>query len=151
MCLNIEIALALKLVCADLSDKFIQRQILSHSRQGEKRKACLPIMAASGRLLPERIVACLSFPSVTGISSAAHGRVFLCTLLCPNCLPVEDKSSEKSANQDAYNDISVIVHCQQHDKIRYSELQHMQESPYKLLHGVRLAWPDDGMIAPEIG
>jgi hypothetical protein len=40
MCLNIEIASALKFVCADLSDKFIQRQMLDHSRQGEKRKAC---------------------------------------------------------------------------------------------------------------
>lgn len=111
-CVNIEIESALKLVCADLSDKFIQRQVLDHGRQGERKKVYLLIVAASRRLLPENIIACLSSPSATGMSSTAHGRVFLCTLLCPNCIPAEDKSSEKSANQDTDNDISIIVHCQ---------------------------------------
>jgi hypothetical protein len=102
-----------------------------------RRHVCY--VAACGRLLPENIIACLSSPSVTGMSSAAHGRVFLCTLLCPNCIPAEDKSSKKSANQDTDNDVSIIVHCQQYDEISYSELQYIQESCCKLLLGVRLA------------
>jgi hypothetical protein len=57
----------------------------------------------------------------------------------PNCIPAEDKSSKKSANQDTDNDVSIIVHCQQHDEISYSELQYIQESCCKLLLGVRLA------------
>jgi hypothetical protein len=74
--------------------------------------------------LPRNIIACLSALSVSGTSSAAHGRVSLCALLCPNC------------NQDTDNDVSVIVHCQQHDEISNSELQHIQESSYKLLFDV---------------
>jgi hypothetical protein len=56
--------------------------------------------------LPENIIACLSFSSVTGMSSAVHGRSFL---LCPNCIPAEDKRSEKNANQDTDNDVSIIL------------------------------------------
>jgi len=33
--------------------------------------------------------------------------------------------------------------------MRYPELQHMQESSYKLLLDVRLAWPEEGMMAPR--
>jgi len=51
-------------------------------------------------------------------------------------MPPEDERSNKSAQKDRDDDVSVEVHGQQHDDVRNGELQHMDERADELLEDV---------------
>lgn len=51
-------------------------------------------------------------------------------------LPREDERPEIRSDEDAYNDIAVVVHSKQHNKVRNRELQHVQQSADSLLDHV---------------
>jgi len=48
-------------------------------------------------------------------------------------LPAEDEVSKICANEDADDDVSVVIHCKQHDEVCDCELQHMEKSTNSLL------------------
>lgn len=52
-------------------------------------------------------------------------------------LPPEDEVPDVSPNEDTNDDIPIVVHSQQHDKVRHSKLQHMQQRPDRLLQDSR--------------
>lgn len=68
----------------------------------------------------------------------------------PTCnrLPREDKRSQERSDEDADDDVPVVVHGKQHDKIRNRELSHMEHGPDKLLEQVR---PDRTVIDTSSG
>lgn len=80
---------------------------------------------------------------------AADGRVLLQpvlpTLSDVEVLPTKDEVSEVRTNEDADDEISVVVHSEQHDKVSDSELEHVEERADRLLDeaGAKLGI-DDG-------
>lgn len=42
-------------------------------------------------------------------------------------LPLEDKGTEESANEDADDDVAVVVHCQKHDKVSHCKLNRVKQ------------------------
>jgi len=56
-----------------------------------------------------------------------------------NNLPIKHKTPQERSNNDANNDIPIIVHSQQHNQIRYCELHHMEQCSDCLLEDI---WPE---------
>lgn len=48
-------------------------------------------------------------------------------------MPTEDECSHKGTDENADDEIPVVVHCQKHDDVSDSELCHVEESPDQLL------------------
>lgn len=49
------------------------------------------------------------------------------------CIPGENEESNEGPNEDADEDISVVVHCQEHDHVRHGELQRVDTGANGLL------------------
>lgn len=69
--------------------------------------------------------------------ATANRDVLLHTILSAfthvEALPTTDEVSKICADEDADNDVSVVVHGEQHDKVCYCELEHMKQSADCLL------------------
>lgn len=78
------------------------------------------------------------FPQSYTILTAADGGFLGSTRLLASAqgLPVEHKGSQVRAEEDADNDVSVVVHGEQHDKVSHSELHHVQKRADRLLTDV---------------
>jgi hypothetical protein len=63
------------------------------------------------------------------------------TLSNSEALIPEDEVPDIRPNKYTNNDIPVVVHCQQHDKVRHGKLQHMQQRTNRLLQHRR---PESG-------
>jgi hypothetical protein len=51
----------------------------------------------------------------------------------PESFPIEDERSQQRTDEDTDDDVSIVIHCKQHDEVGHSELQHMQQSSDRLL------------------
>ena len=52
---------------------------------------------------------------------------------CVDRLPGEDKGPQPRSDNDGYDNISIIIHRQEHDHVRYPKLQHMESSTPQLV------------------
>jgi hypothetical protein len=59
----------------------------------------------------------------------------------PHCrfgrIPREDEESQKGANENADDEVAVVVHDEQHDEVRYTELNHVHQGSDWLLRKTR--------------
>jgi hypothetical protein len=81
--------------------------------------------------------------SCDAILSATNCSILLHTILpsvaYAEALPPEYEVTQVCANEDADDEVSVVVHGQQHDKVRDSECTHVQCRPDRLLYN---AWSE---------
>lgn len=52
-------------------------------------------------------------------------------------MPAGDEVTDESANEDADDDVPIVVHGEEHDEVRHSELQHVQQCADELLEDGR--------------
>lgn len=66
-----------------------------------------------------------------------------------NRLPTKCKSPQPRPNNNANNNIPIIIHGQQHHKIRHSKLHHVERRSNHLLKNIRSEW-NLNVLAPSL-